>query len=72
MAQLKARAVYTPRPDTTPEGELNALAAIYKFLLDNHAKNPAAGPSERGKDGTKVKEDSAGAPIIRQKRVRHS
>ena len=24
---------YTPRPDTTPEAEVNALASIYCFLL---------------------------------------
>jgi hypothetical protein len=24
---------YAPRPDATPEGELDALAAIYKFVL---------------------------------------
>jgi hypothetical protein len=24
---------YTPRPDATPEVELNALAAVYRFLV---------------------------------------
>jgi len=24
---------YTPRPDATPEAELNALCAVYKFVL---------------------------------------
>ena len=27
------RITYTPRPDATPEGELNALAAVYRFIL---------------------------------------
>lgn len=27
---------YAPRPDATPEGELNALAAVYRFVLDSH------------------------------------
>ena len=27
------RLVYTPRQDATPEGELNALASIYRFIL---------------------------------------
>ena len=31
------RIVYRPRPDASPESELNALAAVYKFLLDRHA-----------------------------------
>ena len=35
---------YTPRPDATPEGELNALASVYRFILDCHAKKIAAEP----------------------------
>jgi hypothetical protein len=41
---------YSPRPDTTPEGELDALAAVYRFILDCHAKKmgrPAtSGPND--------------------------
>ena len=29
----KPRVTYTPRPDATPEAELSALAAVYRFLL---------------------------------------
>jgi len=29
---------YVPRPDATPEQELDALAAVYWFLLGRHAK----------------------------------
>ena len=29
---------YTPRPDSTLEGELRALANVYRFILDCHAK----------------------------------
>ncbi len=29
---------YSPRPDTTQEGELNALAAVYRFILDCRAR----------------------------------
>ena len=36
--------VYTPRPDATPEGELNALANVYRFILDRHAKKEATRP----------------------------
>lgn len=28
-----SRITYTPRPDATPEGELNALTAVYAFIL---------------------------------------
>jgi hypothetical protein len=30
----RPRVVYRPRVDASPEGELNALAAVYKFVLD--------------------------------------
>jgi hypothetical protein len=29
------RVTYTPHPDTAPEAELSALAAIYKLVLSN-------------------------------------
>jgi hypothetical protein len=32
---------YVPRRDATPEGELNALASIYRFLLKRHAEKAA-------------------------------
>jgi hypothetical protein len=27
------RLTYSPRPDTTPEAEVSALASVYRFLL---------------------------------------
>jgi hypothetical protein len=37
--------VYRPREDATPEAELKALAAVYRFILvDCHAKKMAAHP----------------------------
>jgi hypothetical protein len=35
------RIAYTPRSDATPEAELNALASVYSFILDCHAKKKA-------------------------------
>ena len=32
---------YTPCPDATPEAELSALSAAYKFILDSAKKNAA-------------------------------
>jgi hypothetical protein len=29
---------YIPRPDATPERELEALAAVYRFVLDCHKR----------------------------------
>ena len=37
-----SRITYTPRPDATPEAELNVLANVYRFILDCHAKKIAA------------------------------
>ena len=36
MADL--RISYTPRPDVTPEAELNVLAGVYKFVLEASRK----------------------------------
>jgi hypothetical protein len=51
---------YRSREDATPEAELNALAAVYRLILDSKR---AARPGDPN-DGTKFKEDSANAPII--------
>lgn len=40
-----SRFTYTARPDATPEAELSALAAVYRFILDCHAKKMAAEPT---------------------------
>jgi hypothetical protein len=37
-----SRTVIIPRPDVTPEAELNVLANVYRFILDCHAKKLAA------------------------------
>jgi hypothetical protein len=60
------RFTYTSRPDATPEAELSALAAVYRFILDCHAKKMAAEPAPEpdGRDGTKLQGDSADAQII--------
>ena len=44
------RIAYAPRPDATPEGELNALASIYRFVLDSAQKNAAGRTSTNGGD----------------------
>jgi hypothetical protein len=52
-----ARVSYTPLPDATPESELDALAAVYAFVLEAHAKKKAAAPS--GQEGDVRKEQDA-------------
>ena len=44
------RVTYTLRPDATPKGELNALASIYRFVLDSAHKNAAGRTSTNGGD----------------------
>jgi hypothetical protein len=47
-----ARIIYTPRPDATPEAELNVLAEIYRFVLfDSQAKK--GGPHDLTGGSTK-------------------
>jgi hypothetical protein len=43
--------VYRSRADVTPEAELDALAAVYKFLIDSQARR--GGPHDLIKDSTK-------------------
>jgi hypothetical protein len=38
--------VYSPRPDATPERELSALAAAYKFILDRRTEKGATRPGD--------------------------
>jgi hypothetical protein len=56
----ETRIVYTPRADATPESEVAALASVYRFLLDCHAKKKG-GPATTPDNGTKSKEDPADA-----------
>jgi hypothetical protein len=40
------RVTYSPRPDSTPEAELDALAAVYRYLLfETDASKRAARPT---------------------------
>jgi hypothetical protein len=55
---------YTPRPDVTSEGELNALAAVYRFILDCRTEKKATCPGgpNRAKGGSE--NDSSARTII--------
>jgi len=44
------RLTYTPLPDITEESDLDALAAVYAFVLDAHTKKKAAAPSGQEDD----------------------
>jgi hypothetical protein len=45
---------YTPLPDATPQGELDALVAAYKFILECQESRKAADPTG---DPNEAKED---------------
>ncbi len=47
-----SRLIYIPRPDATPEGELNSLASIYAFVLKCGQERRKAGDRNAG-DGMK-------------------
>ena len=42
MPVAKPSIVYRPREDATPENELNALACVYRFVLERAAVRAAA------------------------------
>jgi hypothetical protein len=44
VAMNSPRVIYAPRPDATPEAEVDMLANVYRFILDCHAKKEAAEP----------------------------
>ena len=45
--------IYIPRSDATREAELNALASVYRLILDSRAKKNAAGMTST--NGTSVR-----------------
>jgi hypothetical protein len=60
-----ARIVVKPHPGSDGSGACDARVRALIFAFNCHAKkNPAAGPSERGKHDGTHKEDSADARII--------
>jgi hypothetical protein len=50
---------YAQRPDATPETEISALAAVYKFVLDSANKNAAGMTSTNGDDAKGSRDDRA-------------
>jgi hypothetical protein len=44
---------YTQRPDATPEAELGALAAVYRFVIDRANRDAPGVTSTKGDDEMK-------------------
>ena len=66
----KPSVTYTPRPDATPEAEVNVLANVYRFILDCHAKKIAAEPDSCN-DAAKVR-NTEGVNHVEQRADRPS
>ncbi len=58
------RVTYAQRQDTTPEAERNALAAVYRFVLQAHRDRKKGGPETAPDAGKEINERS-GKVIIR-------
>ena len=56
-----SRITYAPRPDATPEAELEALASVYRFILDRKAKKKGARP---GAPDARKESNGSGEPSI--------
>ena len=59
------RITYASHPDTTPAGELSALAACYRIILESQSKRDRHLGKDGPDDGTMTKEDSANAGYTR-------
>jgi hypothetical protein len=59
---------YTPRSDATPEAEISALANVYRFVLDCHAKKRGRLLDKSGPNDGKERsvDDSTARTIIQE------
>ena len=56
------RIIYVPRPDAAQEGELNALAAAYRFILFESRASKEGGPVTAPDDAMKGSNDDRANP----------
>jgi hypothetical protein len=65
---MDSRIVYKARADARPDEERNTLANVYRFVLDCHAKNNAAGVnSTNGDDEMKGTRNDLATTIVRDR-----
>ncbi len=60
------RVVYPPRPDATPESELEVLAACYRFILECTERREKAAEGSGGEDSGKEVSNAPANGIIRE------
>jgi hypothetical protein len=65
----KESITYAVRPEATPETEISALANVYRFVLDCHAKKRGRLLDKSGPDDAKERSenDSSAKTIIPQR-----
>jgi hypothetical protein len=73
-ASSTATIVYVPRPGATAEEELDALANVYRFILDSHAKREAAEAASEtgGRSDAAIVSDTEGVNHVEQRADRPS
>jgi hypothetical protein len=62
VEQSNPSIIYSPRCDTTPETELNALANVYRYILDRAYEK--GGPTTAHDDAKKESEHVRARAII--------
>ena len=65
VSSREPHVTYVPLPDATPERELNALAAVYRFILNRHVEEKAAGVNGGEEHARKDKDVSRNQTISR-------
>lgn len=55
---------YAPHPDVTPEAEANALSAVFRFILDCHAKKKGGPDQKAAPDNAERRSNHVGATTI--------
>ncbi len=58
------RIIYTPRPDAAPETERNALAGVYRLVIDRAMKNAPGMTSTKGDDAKERSDNDSSARTI--------
>jgi len=58
-----------PRPDATPEAELDALANVYRFIFACHAKRKTAEPASEpdGRNDAAIARNTEGVSHVEQR-----
>jgi hypothetical protein len=60
------RIAYASRVDATPRGEIGALAAVYRFVIDRANRSAAGVPSTNGDDAMKGSKNDHASTIIQE------